>query len=136
MYEAIKDTDLEQILLHCNELPLHHVFTHIDGTTKSPNSFGGVIGKQISGSVSNWEVKRLNPTPFTDFPILSQSIVKDFSDQFYAYRICQAVISGEMDEDLGMLEIGLLCHSRWLTLGCRLLRFYVMQEKPSKSLVT
>ena len=113
MYEAIKDTDLEQILstigtdgtavmtgcnngcirvleeflgrplqwsiclLHCNELPLCHVFTHIDGTTKSPNSFGGVIGKQISGSVSDWEVKRFNPIPFTDFPILFQSIVND-----------------------------------------------------------
>ena len=58
------------------------------------------------------------------------------SDQFYAYRICQAVISGEMDEDLGMLEIGPLRCSRWLTLGCKLLRFYVTHENPSKSLVT
>ena len=91
MYEAIKDTDLEQILstiatdgtavmtgcyngcirvlekflgrplqwsiclLHCTEFPLRHVLTHIDGTTKSPISFGGVIGKQISGSVSDWK---------------------------------------------------------------------------------
>ena len=121
MYEAIKDTDLEQILstigtdgtavmtgcdndciwvleeflerplqwsiclLHCNELPLRHVFTHIDRTTKSRNSFGGVIGKQISGSKSNWEVKRFNPIPFTDFPILSQSIVNDLSSNPILY---------------------------------------------------
>ena len=41
-----------------------------------------------------------------------------------------------MDEDLGMLEIGPLCHLYWLTLGCKLLQFYVTQENPLKSLVT
>ena len=31
-------------LLHCNELPLRHVFL-LDGTTKSPDSFSGPVGK-------------------------------------------------------------------------------------------
>ena len=41
-----------------------------------------------------------------------------------------------MDEYLdSILEIGPLGHLRWLTLGCRQLRFYATQENPSKSLV-
>ena len=37
-------------LLHTNELPLHHVFTMLDGTTKSPDSFSGPIGKSLTGN--------------------------------------------------------------------------------------
>ena len=121
MFEAIKNTDLEQnlttigtdghgtavmtgcdngcirvlvlgkllqwsiCLLHCNELPLRHVFAHLNGTTKSPNSFSGVIGKQIAGSVSNWDVKQFNSITNNDFPMLPQHIVNNLStDQFYA----------------------------------------------------
>ena len=47
-------------LLHCNELPLRHVFKALDGTTKSPDSFAGVIGSHLNGTVSNWEVANLN----------------------------------------------------------------------------
>ena len=43
-------------LLHCNELPLRHVFKALDGTTKSPDSFAGVIGSHLIGTVSDWEV--------------------------------------------------------------------------------
>jgi len=32
-------------LLHCNELPLRHVFLELNGTTKSPDSFSGPVGK-------------------------------------------------------------------------------------------
>jgi len=33
-------------LLHCNELPLRHVFLELGGTTKSPDSFSGPVGKK------------------------------------------------------------------------------------------
>ena len=39
-------------LLHTNELPLCHVFMELDGTTNSPDSFTGPIGKQLDGCVS------------------------------------------------------------------------------------
>ena len=39
-----------------------------------------------------------------------------------------------MTDDLKFLEVGQLFHARWLTLGCRVLRFYVSQHKPSTSL--
>ena len=34
-----------------------------------------------------------------------------------------------------LLEVGPLCHSRWLTLDCRILRYYVSQDKPNLTLV-
>ena len=43
-------------LLHCNELPLWHVFKALDGTTKSTDSFAEVIGSHLNGTVSDWEV--------------------------------------------------------------------------------
>ena len=39
-----------------------------------------------------------------------------------------------VDTDLKYLEVGGLCHSRWLTLGCRILRYYVSKSKPSRNL--
>ena len=33
------------------------------------------------------------------------------------------------------LEVGPLCHSTWLTLGCRILRYYVFQDKSNLTLV-
>ena len=58
------------------------------------------------------------------------------SDQYYAYRICSAVMLGSVDANLEFLEVGGLNHSRWLILGCRILRFYVAQEKPTSNLST
>ena len=42
---------------------------------------------------------------------------------------------GSVDDDLRLLEVGPIVHSRWLTLACRILRFYTAAEKPSKKLV-
>jgi len=32
----------------------------LDGTTKSPDSFSGPVGKKLNGKVSTWPVKNLN----------------------------------------------------------------------------
>ena len=42
--------------------------------------------------------------------------------------------SGSVDASLELLEVGVLSHSRWLTLGCRILRFYVSEEESSSVL--
>ena len=55
------------------------------------------------------------------------------SNQYYDYRICFAVMLGSVDANLEFLEVGGLNHSRWLTLGCRILRLYVAQEKPTSN---
>ena len=58
------------------------------------------------------------------------------SHQYYADRICSAIVFGSVDVNLEFLEVRGLNHSRWLTLGCSILRFYVAQEKPTSNLST
>ena len=58
------------------------------------------------------------------------------SDQYYANRICSAVMLGLGDANLEFFEVGGLNYSRWLTLGCRILQFYVAQQKPTSNLST
>ena len=43
---------------------------------------------------------------------------------------------GSFDVNLEFLEVGGLSHSPRLTLGCRILQFYVAQEKPTSNLST
>ena len=43
-------------LLHTHELPLRHIFTHLDGTANSPATFTAPIGKKLSGVVSDWPI--------------------------------------------------------------------------------
>ena len=54
-------------------------------------------------------------------------------DHYCSYRICYAVILGEADEDLQLLEVGELCHFRWLTSACRIPRRYDLACNPSES---
>ena len=123
-------------LLHLNELPLRHIFLRLDGTTKSPDSFSGPIGSQLGGSVSDWQVQsNFQRIPNSNFPVLPNNIIDDLStDQYYAYRICSCVMLGTEDDDLAKLECGPLCHSRWLTLACRILRYYISHKSTSKNL--
>ena len=122
-------------LLHTNELPLRHVFKHLDSVSASPDSFSGPIGKELNGLVSDWKVVNFRPLSSIEFSYLPQEVIQNLSsDQFYAYQICRAIISGKVENDLAQLEVGRLSHARWLTLGCRILRFYTSQTKPSKNL--
>ena len=124
-------------LLHCNELPLRHVFTYWDGSTKSPDSFSGVIGSKLNGPVSEWNVVAFKPIKNPNFPILPNNIIDELSsDQYYGYKICKAVMLGTVDEDLAFLEVGGLFHARWLTLACRILRYYVSKQQPTSTLTT
>ena len=103
-------------LLHLNELPLRHIFQQLNGSTKGPDSFSGMIGKQLNGRVSSWTVANFQPIPNDQFPILPDEAIKSFSsDQYYALLTCQGVMKGIVDTDLKYLEVGGLCHSRWLT---------------------
>ena len=126
-------------LLHINELPLRHVFTDIDGTTKSPEAFSGPIGKSLVGLVSEWPVanfkKIVNSSFLNELLDYPADVEEDLSTvQYYAYKTCIAVMVGDLPRDIELLEVGELFHSRWLTLGCRVVRFYISQEKPSENL--
>ena len=108
----------------------------LDGTTKSPDSFSGPIGKSLNGEVSSWPVAaHFKSIPNPHFVKLPVSVIEDLSaDQHYAYKICSAVIEGVVDSDLQYLKVGPIVHSRWLTLGCRILRYYISMDNPSSNL--
>ena len=56
--------------------------------------------------------------PNPKFPVILHSLMDDFSsDQYYAYRICSAVMLELVDANLEFLEVGGLNHSHWTTLG-------------------
>ena len=73
--------------------------------------------------------------PISSFPKLPPHVIDDLStDQYYAYKICLAIITGNSDDDLQYLEVGPVVHSRWLTLGCKILRYYVSLDEPPQNL--
>ncbi|KAG7156855.1 hypothetical protein Hamer_G027952, partial [Homarus americanus] len=62
-------------------------------------------------------------------PALSEGVIKDLStDQSYAYRIAQAIRSGEVPQSLALLEIGPVSHSRWLTTALRFCRIWMLKN--------
>ena len=104
-------------------LSLRHVFQMLHGNTSGPNTFSGSIGKQLSRFVSEWGIAQFKKTPNPTFSTLAPCTAKELdSDQYYAYKICTAIIQGNAENDLKLVEIGSLCHSCWLTLACRILR--------------
>ena len=137
--ETLIESPLQWVicLLHLNELYLRHVFQNLDGITSKPDSFSGPIGRQLNGAVSEWKVVKFKSIPNPKFPVIPNSLMDDLSsDQYYAYRICSAVMLGSVDANLEFLEVGKLNHSSWLTLECCILQFYVAQEKPTSNLST
>lgn len=119
--------------LHANELPLRHLFTHVDGTTTGPRSFTGEIGKLLSGC-EKLPVVSFTPIECTLCEVTNK---KDLStDQLYLMEICEAINCGHCSESLLKRNPGNVCHSRWLTTANRILRLYVAQENPTEALVT
>jgi hypothetical protein len=120
-------------MYHFNELPLRHLFTHLDGTTAGPNAFTGALGKALSScqylDVVKFEAIDGDLPTITDFTSLSK-------DQRYLYEMCLAVRSGTISKNLSTREPGKVAHSRWLTTANRLLRLYVSTSEPSRSLFT
>lgn len=122
-------------LLHGNELPLRHLFEHLDGHTTGPHSFSGSLGTQLQ------ECETMPRVQFQkiecDLKVLPDSVLQDLStDQTYLYDMCRAVASGTCDEALSHRNPGKLVMSRWLTLANRVLRLYIATKEPSNSLST
>ena len=121
--------------LHGNELPFRAVFYFYDGKNKGPQHWRGPVGTSIKDTVSSLPVVAFQPISSPDFPTLSSELVEDLSwDQKYLYRICLAVITGRLEDDLAAIEPGPPCVSRWNTLWSRICRVYVGSTKPSQEL--
>ncbi|GBO43696.1 hypothetical protein AVEN_55488-1 [Araneus ventricosus] len=57
------------------------------------------------------------------------------NDQQYLYDICLAISRGEYYFDLALRKPGPVACSRWITIAGRILRLYVVTEKPSDNLI-
>ena len=85
--------------------------------------------------VFTWPIEEFKSIPNQYFPILPNETINDLNtEQYYAYRICWAVILHEIDYDLSVLEVGPVVHSQWLTLGCHILYLYTSVKTPPKNL--
>ena len=121
-------------LLHGNELPLRHLFEHLDGSTTGPRSFSGPVGAQLQHCETMPKAK-FAPIE-SNLQVLPDSVLQDLStDQKYLYDICQAITSGICDEALLHRNPGKLVMSRWLTLANRVLRLYIATEIPTNTLL-
>ncbi|GBN38752.1 hypothetical protein AVEN_125189-1 [Araneus ventricosus] len=57
------------------------------------------------------------------------------NDQQYLYDICLEISHGECYSDLALRKPDPVAYSRWLTTAGRILRLYVVTEKPSGNLI-
>ena len=94
----------------------------LDGPTNSKDGFTGPVGKLLS-SVENMKYND-SFTPLSSgeaLIIIPDEILNKMStDQKIAYKLCQAVKSGNMPVELQEIKCGKLNHSRWLTTGIRI----------------
>lgn len=117
--------------LHTGELPLRHLIQELDGPTKSNNKWSGPLGIMLDEATQleiNTTFPKVEVGP--PLPALSEGVIKDLStDQSYAYRIAQAIRSGEVPQSLALLEIGPVSHSRWLTTALRFCRIWISKHE-------
>ncbi|GBM04569.1 hypothetical protein AVEN_93970-1 [Araneus ventricosus] len=108
--ELILNRPLQWFLcqLHANELPLRHLFAHVDGTTTGPRSFTDEIGKSLAGC------EKLPAISFTTIECTLYEVTnkKDLStDQLYLMEICVAINYGHCRESLSKRNPGKVYHS-------------------------
>ena len=117
--------------LHGNGLPLRHLFERIDGKNSGPNSFKGVIGKELNSDFTSKSIAVYNPicgrTQYINCDVLNNLN----TDQKYLYNICHAVQSGFCSSELASMQPGPIHHARWTTLANRLLRSYISKIHPT-----
>ncbi|XP_050527619.1 uncharacterized protein LOC126897791 [Daktulosphaira vitifoliae] len=118
-------------LLHANELPLRHLFNHLDGKTSGPIGFSGSLGKQLEICHKLPVVKFVRIEG--NLPFLKNEVDLS-SDQKYLFEICQSISSGKCSIDLSRRNPGKLAHSRWLTTANRILRLYISTSSPTENL--
>ncbi|KAI6657811.1 hypothetical protein LOD99_553 [Oopsacas minuta] len=120
--------------LHGNELPLRHLFQIIDGKTSGPNSFKGVIGKELNCDFTCKPIAAYHPL-CDKTQLIDSDILKNLNkDQKYLYNICHAVQTGICSSELASMQPGPIHHARWTTLANRLLRSYISTIHPTPEL--
>ncbi|KAK0042646.1 hypothetical protein Bpfe_027944 [Biomphalaria pfeifferi] len=100
--------------LHANELPLRHLFEHLDGPTNGPKGFSSPIGKSLV------DCEKLSVVKYTPINcVLPSGLNSDnlSTDQKYLFDLCTAVSVGVCPVGLSLRNPGLINHSRSLLLA-------------------
>ncbi|GBM55607.1 hypothetical protein AVEN_42337-1 [Araneus ventricosus] len=119
--------------LHANELPLRHLFAHVDRTTTGPRSLTSEIRKSLVGC-EKLPVVSSTPIENTLCEVTNKKYLS--TDQLYLIEICEVINCSHCRESLSKINPGKVCHSRWLTTANRILRFNVAHENSSEALLT
>lgn len=109
--------------LHTNELPLRHLIELIDGPTSSDKGFSGPVCSLLS-QVEQMEFNpRFNGMPDGEalITIPEEVLEKMSTDQKTCYKLVLAVKAGKLPPEMQEMLCGMICHSRWLTTGQRII---------------
>ncbi|GBN54609.1 hypothetical protein AVEN_218141-1, partial [Araneus ventricosus] len=105
----------------------------MDGATTGPKEFCRTLGKAIK------TYQELPLAPFSSISVENMPHNIDrmvlSNDHQCLYDICIAISRGECYSDLELRKPGPVVHSKWLTIAGRILRLYVVTEKPSANLI-
>ena len=119
--------------LHGCELPFRAIVRSLDGGTSGPFTLKGPIGSTLNEDLTELEVVPFKKIPNPDFPVVAEEESYELSkDQAYLYRMCHAIMNGNVPDDLANQETGPLSNARWGTLANALLRKYASTASPSK----
>lgn len=119
---------------------MKHLFTFIDGVSKSATVSSGPIGQYIdSENLQDMPVKKFKKIPLSnDFPIYMQKEGEKYlneyemelnKDQSYLFKIVTAISEGKVEENLRKTKVGKRHQARWITTASRLARLYVSADE-------
>jgi hypothetical protein len=126
-------------LLHTNELPLRQYISVLGGgSTTGPSSSTNAILSKIEFNAETLPILNFKVMP-GKVKVVSNDFLKTLStDQSYLYKACLAVQNGCENLDhknyLQTATPGSVHNARWVTTANRILRLYMSEKKPSKSL--
>ena len=109
--------------LHCNELPLRHLITNLDGPTSSDKGYMGPVCSllsKVNDMPCNPGYKAL-PGGEDLIKLTEEVLISMSSDQRICYKLVEAVKEGNLPQEMQYMQCGPLCNARWLTTGQRLI---------------
>ena len=117
--------------LHQNELPFRPLFKHLDGTTKSPTTFNGPLGKLCANDCHNLPPKSFSAVENSlEFHFRMKDMDSLISDQRLLYEYTVGISRGKVDPRFASWKIGPLNQARWLTLAIRLMCLWTRGAYP------
>ena len=121
--------------IHATEKPLEPLIKHLDGPTDGPNSWSGPVGKEIVGDLETLPIVNFKKIENPNFPSCPPEVLEDLNtDQKYAFKVCQCVMTGVIPRGFEEQKPGKMCHARWLTTAARICRLYISEINPTDEL--